>query len=47
MDQDQYEHPIEDQHLIDDVIKEFNSNKIEYISSVPNMNADIYNSQLF
>ena len=42
--QDQYEHPIEDQHLIDDVIREFNSNKIEYISSVPNMNADIYNS---
>ena len=30
--------------MIDDVIKEFNSNKIELISSIPNMNTEIYNS---
>lgn len=33
---DQYKHPVESYHTLDEVLKWFDSNNIEYISSIPN-----------
>ncbi len=43
--QDQYEHPIEDQHFMDEVLQLFKKNNIKFVSSIPNMNSNIYNSE--
>jgi len=43
--QDQYEHPIEDQHFMDEVLQLFEKNNIKFVSSMPNMNSNIYNSE--
>ncbi len=38
---DQYEHPVESVHTIDEVLKWFHENKIKFISSVPNCTIDL------
>ena len=40
--QDQYIHPIEHQHTVDEVLKCFKKNEIEFISSQPPMNFSIF-----
>lgn len=40
--QDQYIHPIEQQHSVDEVLNCFNKNNINFISSVPPMNFSIF-----
>ena len=35
---DQYEHPVESSHSIDETLKWFKENNIEYLSSIPNLN---------
>jgi len=42
---DQYEHPVESLHTLDEVLKWFKKNNIEYINSVPSCNFN-YNSSL-
>ena len=41
---DQYEHPVESLHTLDEVLFWFNKNNIEFISSIPN--SDFSNSSL-
>jgi len=38
--QDQYEHPVETWHTMDEVLKWFSENNIEFVSSVPSANGD-------
>ena len=35
---DQYEHPVESLHTLDEVLRWFNKNNIEYINSIPSCN---------
>jgi len=45
---DQYEHPVESTHSIDEVLKWFNDNEIEFISSIPMCDISlISNNDLF
>ena len=45
---DQYEHPVESLHTLDEVLDWFNSNDIEFISSIPRCNIEEKeNSNLF
>ena len=45
---DQYEHPVESVHTIDEIIKWFEENKIKFISSVPHCTIDLnYDDNLF
>ena len=45
---DQYEHPVESLHTIDEVLKWFDDNKIEFINSIPKCNIeDDYGKSLF
>ena len=45
---DQYEHPVESVHTIDEVLKWFHENKIQFISSVPDCTIDLdLNNNLF
>ncbi len=45
---DQYEHPVESLHTIDEILNWFDENKIEFISSVPHCTIDISNkNELF
>ncbi len=43
---DQYQHPVESLHTIDEVLDWFKKNKIEYINSIPNFGKN-YNPNLF
>ena len=48
MDRDQYEHPVESLHTIDEVIEWFGKNDIEFISSIPSCDFKNYqNIDLF
>jgi len=38
--QDQYEHPVETLHTLDDVIEWFEDNNVEFISSIPSANME-------
>ena len=45
---DQYEHPVESVHTIDEVLRWFNENKVKFISSVPHCTIDLnYENNLF
>ena len=45
---DQYEHPVESVHTIDEVLSWFNENKVKFISSVPRCTIDLnYENNLF
>ena len=45
---DQYEHPVESVHTIDEVLSWFNENKVKFISSVPQCTNDLsYENNLF
>ena len=46
---DQYHHPVESLHTLDEVLKWFDKNDIQYISSIPNCEPSIdnYNKNLF
>ena len=44
---DQYMHPIESLHTIDNVLDWFNENNIEFINSIPSSNFDEDNDDLF
>ena len=45
---DQYEHPVESVHTIDEILKWFEENKIRFISSVPHCTIDLnHNKNLF
>lgn len=45
---DQYEHPVESVHTIDEVLSWFNENKVKFISSVPHCTIDLnYENNLF
>ena len=44
---DQYIHPIESLHSLDDVLKWFDLNKIEFISSIPSCDFDDNDDNLF
>mgnify|MGYP001243979857 CR=1 FL=1 len=45
---DQYEHPVESVHTIDEILKWFEENKIQFISSVPHCTIDLnLNNNLF
>ena len=45
---DQYEHPVESVHTIDEVLRWFNENKVKFISSVPQCTIDLnYENNLF
>ena len=45
---DQYEHPVESVHTIDEILKWFEENKIQFISSVPHCTIDLnHNNNLF
>ena len=45
---DQYQHPVESIHTIDEVLKWFDENNIDFISSIPNCSIDINkNKDLF
>ena len=45
---DQYDHPLESVHTLDEVLKWFEENNIQYISSIPNCSININeNSDLF
>ena len=37
---DQYEHPVESLHTLDEVLSWFKNNNIEYINSIPKCNMD-------
>ena len=41
--QDQYEHPVESLHTLDEVLKWFDENHIEFISSIPSCNNESIN----
>lgn len=41
---DQYEHPLESTHTIDETLEWFKDNKIEFLSSIPKFNLDVTNS---
>jgi hypothetical protein len=38
---DQYQHPVESTHSLDEVLKWFDDNDIEFISSIPKCNIDL------
>ena len=44
---DQYVHPIESLHTLDDVLKWFDKNDIDYINSIPSCNFEGQNENLF
>ena len=44
---DQYMHPIESLHTLDDVLKWFDKNDIDYINSIPSCNFEGQNENLF
>ena len=45
---DQYEHPVESVHTIDEVLSWFNENRVKFISSVPHCTIDLnYENNLF
>ena len=45
---DQYEHPVESLHTLDEVLKWFDNNNIEFISSIPQCNTEEkYEKSLF
>ena len=40
---DQYEHPVESTHTMDEILEWFDDNKIEFLSSIPKCNLDLEN----
>ena len=44
---DQYEHPVESLHTLDEVLNWFDDNNIEFISSIPQCENESYEKSLF
>jgi hypothetical protein len=44
---DQYEHPVESLHTLDEVLKWFDDNNIEFVNSIPQCDDENYENSLF
>ena len=44
---DQYEHPVESLHTLDEVLDWFNSNNIEFVNSIPRCNIQEEDENIF